>query len=244
MATATTAFEKMELKESSEIRREISEIKEINRLHEESVDRARDLSMTLVDYVKKELASADRKFQYIRVSGMDAGCASPLWDPKITLSCGTTHYVGNGRFVVTRSNYSSIYSYDILDKEPDFDGSKLLSLCEQLSERLGVPVKFNEAGIIDTLDREPKNYRELKVYHKTGSIVAHGKIEYLGWDCKDEWAVVDDTDGRHFYCGSTGHGGGYNYHIRPGEDYSDVREFLSREDVFVCESVFTYFPEG
>ena len=151
------------------------------------------------------------------------------------------NYIGNRKFVITENKSSEIYSNEIVDKELPFDGEKLLNLCEQLTEKLGVSVKFFETKVIDTVD-DVREYRQLSLAHKTGTIIDSGEIEYKGWDCTDNWAVVDDVDGRHFYCGTGAHGGGYTHHIRPGESYAVIEAFLRSDEVFVSEDVFSYFP--
>jgi hypothetical protein len=228
------------------IQQEIETFFEINEMYQKSRKKHQELSDTLENYVKETLKSAglpiSRNLTGIQVCGLSYG---PEREPEMWLyhsGYPCVKYIGNGKFVVTESNSGEIYSNEIVDGELPFDGEKILNLCEQLTEQLGISVKFVETKVIDAID-EAREYRQLHLVHKTGTIIDSGVIEYKGWDCTDDWAVVDDVDGRHFYCGTSAHGGGYTYHIRPGENYSEIKAFLRSDDVFVSEYVFSYFPE-
>ena len=229
------------------IQHEIETFFEINEMHQKAKKKHQELSDTLKNYVEETLKSAGFPLQQnllgIEVCGLSYSLKREpeMWLYHTGYPC--VKYIGSGKFVVTESNNSGeIYSNEIVDKELPFDGEKILNLCEQLTEQLGISVKFFETKVIDVVD-EVREYRQLHLAHKTGTIIDSGVIEYKGWDCTDDWAVVDDVDGRHFYCGTSAHGGGYTYHIRPGEDYSEIKAFLRSADVFVSEDVFSYFLE-
>jgi hypothetical protein len=229
------------------IQHEIETFFEINGMYQKSRKKHQELSDTLGNYVKETLKSVglpiSQNLTGIQVCGLSYG---PEREPEMWLyhsGYPCVNYIGNGKFVVTDSNNSgAIYSNEIVDMELPFDGEKILNLCEQLTEQLGIAVKFVETKVIDVVD-EVREYRQLHLAHKTGTIIDSGEIQYKGWDCTDDWAVVDDVDGRHFYCGTSAHGGGYTYHILPGEDYSEIKAFLRSADVFASEDVFSYFPE-
>jgi hypothetical protein len=229
------------------IQQEIKTFFEINGMYQKSIKKRQELSDTLEKYVKETLKSAGFPVSH-SLSGIQVCnlCFGPEREPQMWLyhdSYPYANYIGNGKFVVTENkNHREIYSNEIVDMELPFDGEKILNLCEQLTEQLGISVRFCETKVIDVVD-EAREYRQLSLVHKTGTIIDSGEIEYKGWDCTDDWAVVDDVDGRHFYCGTSAHGGGYTYHIRPGEDYSVIKAFLQSDDVFVSEEVFSYFPE-
>lgn len=231
------------------ISREIETVKEISRQHKEAVLRARELCKELEEYVIKVLASNDERFRAIIVAGgMVVGCSTPEWSPQITLHICNSKvlYVGNRNFLVTKSktsSYGQVYAYDIAEGKLPFDGEKLLDMCDKLTEQLGVPVKVCETEVIHKIEGDPRSYGEVCLVYGTNSIVNSGIIEYRGWDIHDNWVVVRNKGGQHFYFGTGGHGQGYTHHIPPGGDYSFAKKFFNGKSVFVSETVFSYFPD-
>lgn len=133
----------------SDLLMEINTIKSINKQHEMAVERARDLIEYLEKYVRDYLISSDKDFESVVVFGEIAGCATSQWSPKITFYCQNLRYIGGNRLVLTNSNsHGAIHHNEIVKGKIPFDGFKLLNLCNELTELLGIPVGFHETGII------------------------------------------------------------------------------------------------
>lgn len=237
---------KLPLPSKTQILNQIETTKELNRQFKNAHKNLRELSSYLQNFVKQELQNEDKSFRIFRVSDIMGGSACVDWEPEIILyNHNNIRYIGNRRFVISKGGVHKIYSTDIIEKELPFDAEKLLDFCDKMTDLLGIPVGFHVEKIVDQLDGPPQYINEIKFVHKNGKILAEGTIQYVGWDCDDDWVVVEDVDGKHFYYGTTAHGGGFNAHIAPGGDYSEAKNFFERDDV-VSDSwncIFSYLKD-
>lgn len=126
----------------------IKDIEEKITNYNSAIKEAQDLMRSLEDYVRDSLTKCDKDFEPIVVYSYApfAGCTS--WSPEIFLYFPRIFYIGNREFVVSDlDSFGLISQSSILSEELPFDGEKLLDLCDDLSNELGVKVGFRETGV-------------------------------------------------------------------------------------------------
>ena len=221
------------------VKETIEFVREANRAQKEALERRRELEGLVEKSVEKAIKDAGFKYK-MRVYILGGGSE---WTPEASInphfygvrhshSSHTNkelffHYVGDGGFMWSEDPHKVYPNPSINNLPAPYDTEKLFEVCKSQSEVLGVPVNIHVSPVITELKGNPYYTLDLLVLHPKGEVAHEGEITYHGWDCQDKWAIVCDPDtGDHFYYGSTGHGGGMNNHIAPGE-WESFLSFLS-----------------
>lgn len=142
------------------------------------------------------------------------------------------HYLGNGKFSWSTVTHPKYFSQLDLAKEHPFNTQELLKICEELTKELGVNVSVPVTELKYQCDSTPQDSEDVKMLHPNGTILDEDEIVYVGWDCKDNWVIVEDFDGKHLYYGTTAHGGGMNVHLKPGDNLDSFFQ-LNRDDTII-----------
>jgi len=168
---------------------------------------------------------------------LSAGFASTTWEPEVfvyPLQRDKQIFIKiNNEWTWYDEEYvhvKHVYSHKILkNKDFPFDPIRLEETCKRLEDELGVKISI-VTYFIKVID-SPKNIDDLKEAYPDLNILLQGEIYSMGWDIPDYYAIVCIDGEKHIFFSTDGHGMGYDYHIRPGEDYLPFYQFMSRSRV-------------
>lgn len=186
---------------------------------------------------------------------LDTGRLISSWDPIITIYSHCNHekkqffckIEGKWRWYNGFDPYRGAYPHLILDdQDAPFDIEALERACRELQEELDIPVNIADAPILKEV-KHPECIDDLLFLLPGAEILAEGYIEYMGWDCTNQWAVLKDKDNKlHVFYGKTANGDGYNIHLTEEEGFhqflAEIREDRTSADV--PESILTILTKG
>ena len=187
----------------------IQKIQDYRKFYEEVCDEAREFSLYCTDYAKSELSPFD--VRVYDVCGMHGKDAKISVSTKFRSFSGKfLHYFGGGDFRWSKEQGETLYEFDICDGVSfPYDTQLLLDRCKKISEDLGIPCEIVKTTLESKNSGVINNSRDALSRHPGGKNLGDGYITYSGWDCKDRWVVIEDSEGKHLYYGHTAHGGGY-----------------------------------
>lgn len=216
----------------------LNKVEKFRKLKEELDDETREVNKYCTSYARDLLKGFPvRVFELCSWLGQEAVLkVSTIWQPAMAQSdppcTGFFHYMGDGRFAWSKSDTYKLYQFQVFEAPPRFDTEKLLDICKQISQDLGIKCEVIKTEILEACQGSPRNNFDVLALHPEGKIIGSGKIEYRGWYCTDNWVVVEDSRGKHLYYGTSADGSGMNEHIAPGEDLTDFLDLYEDDSVF------------
>ena len=178
---------------------------------------------------KKKL---DDVFGIRTLVGLSGGFLLEEWEPKVFVypfqKDGKTFVQINGKWTWYDEAYiyTDVYSHKILDSQDfPFVPAELEKTCERLGEELGLNIRIIRFKT-KKVDR-PSTEDDLKETYPGLEVISSRRIDSIGWDIPDYYAIVSIDGETHLFYSSNGHGMGYDHHIEPGGDFTSFFEFIS-----------------
>lgn len=219
---------------SSMLKDLIQEVNANNKLARETQDKAsrylKDLANKLNDKLK------EFNLSIYNLTG-NSGIATTNWNPSFVLNpqplnISNKYFLYTGNEFLWSSHYY-LYPHCILNEPPPYDTEKLLNICKSFEEEHGIKIEIISTNIIGKIEGYPSSKNDLLVLHPDGKILAFGNISYMGWDCKDQYGIIEDDSGKHLYYGTSGHSSEMNNYLPPNSDYNKFFDLHKENDTYI-----------